>query len=72
MSSPNADAHDREVGKGLEGRLAETFTQVGTGLQLDEISHHWIQPTLFDVQVSTTPACQFLFPMVRGTKAPAC
>ena len=26
MSSPNADAHDREIKKGTEGKLAEAFT----------------------------------------------
>ena len=53
MSSPNADVHNREIKQGPEGRLDEAFTQIGACLQLYDVSHHWIQPTLLDVWAQT-------------------
>ena len=73
MSSPNADVHDREIKYGPEGRLGESFTQIGACLQLYEIGHHKIQPALFDVWMLAVLTHWLLFPHNKGQeKTPVC
>ena len=50
-----------KLGKAQKVGLTKDFTQIGTCLQLLEISHHWIMPTLFDVWVPTMLTHQLQF-----------
>ena len=53
--------------------MAETFARIGASLQLYEIGHHQIEPTLFDVWALTALTHQLLFPNNKWHKAtPAC
>ena len=72
MSSPNTDAHDREIKQGPEGRLSEAFTWIGACLQLYKIGNHWIQPSLIDVWVLTMLTHWLLFPHDMGHQKHQC